>query len=78
MRDWKRGELQALSAAAKFLIFLGLFMVAFNVYNRVTIRQDWPWPVLGGILAVAGLVLGIWDMRLQKATGFSGKPPFGK
>lgn len=74
MRNWKRGELQALSAAAKFLIFLGLFMVVFSVYDRVRLNQDWPWAVLGAILATGGLALGVWVMRLQKLTGLSGKP----
>ena len=69
MREWKKGELQAFSAGAKLLIFLGLFLVVFAGFDK-----DWLWACLGAVMSVAGLAVGIWLIRYQKKTGKSAKP----
>jgi Na+/melibiose symporter-like transporter len=72
MRDFTRGELQAFSAAAKSLLFFGLFIAIFAGNDK-----EWLWSGVGVLMAVAGLTLGIWLLRYQKRTGKSAKP-FGK
>ena len=69
MADWKRGELQAFSWAAKFLLFMGLLIVVFGGYDR-----EWLFVTLGAGMAAAGLVIGFWLIRYQKRTGRSAKP----
>jgi|GEM_PF-2728601 len=69
VREWKRGELQAFSAAARVLLFFGLFMGVFAGFDK-----DWGWAGLGAVMSVAGLALGIWLIRYQKRTGKSAKP----
>lgn len=69
MRDWTKGELQALSAAAKLLIFVGLFAAIFQANDGKYLGA-----AVGALAAILGLTLGIWLMRYQKRTGKSGKP----
>lgn len=69
MREWKKGELQAFSAAAKLLLGFGLFIVIFAGSDK-----GWAYVGLGGVMTVAGLALGIWLIRYQRKTGKSAKP----
>ncbi|HZZ41770.1 MAG TPA: hypothetical protein VFE58_02435 [Tepidisphaeraceae bacterium] len=69
MRDWTKGELQAFSAVAKLLIFIGLFAAIFQAWDG-----QYLWAAVGALAAIVGLWLGIWLIRYQKRTGKSAKP----
>ena len=86
MRDWKRGELQAIGAVAKLLMLGGGFVVLFTSYLDFNARQfvdglpstliTSPFTTLfGGIIALAlGIALRLWLWRVQKKTGISSQP----
>ena len=69
MRDWTRGELQAFSAAAKFLIGFGILVAVLAINER-----NYLWTAAAAIGVMAGLTLGIWLIRYQKRTGKSPRP----
>ena len=51
MREWKKGELQAFSTAAKALIFIGAIMAIFAGNDR-----DWFHAGLGVVMTIGGLI----------------------
>ncbi len=86
MRDWKRGELQAIGAAAKLMILGGGFVVLFTSYldfNVAPFFDGLPGTLitspftklLGGTVILAiGCTLGVWLWRVRRRTGISSQP----
>ena len=86
MREWKRGELQAIGAAAKLMILGGGFVVLFTSYLDFNASQflhglpgtliTSPFTTLlgGTVVLVMGCTLGIWLWRVRRRTGISSQP----
>ena len=86
MREWKRGELQAIGAVAKLMILGGGFVVLFTSYLDFNVSQfldglpgtlvTSPFTtLLGGTIALSlGVALRVWLWRVQKRTGISSQP----
>ena len=86
MRDWKRGETQAIGAVAKLLMLGGGFVVLFTSYldfNASRFVDGLPntlitspfTTLLGGIVTLAiGLAIAVWLWRVRRRTGISSQP----
>jgi hypothetical protein len=86
MREWKRGEIQAIGAVAKLMILGGGFVALFTGYldfNYATFVSGLPatltsgaFPTLFGAVLVLllGCALGCWLWKVGKRTGISTRP----
>ncbi len=87
MRLWTRGELQAISAASRFLTFLGLSLAGFGVLILVlewkvfvatlpgSLISERLLLIVGGVvLVVAGRRLSKFVRKYERETGVSSVP----
>ncbi|MEQ8787941.1 MAG: hypothetical protein RIC55_16665 [Pirellulaceae bacterium] len=86
MRDWKRGEIQAIGAVAKLMIVGGGFVVLHGVWLDFkwaeftkglpgTLATD-PYPriLIAGVVMLMGAALSIWLWGVRKRTGITTRP----
>ncbi len=86
MREWKRGEIQAIGAVAKLMILGGGFVTLITSYLDFTFATfvqglpgtltSGPFPTLlgGSVVLLLGCALAVWLWRVQRRTGLSTQP----
>jgi hypothetical protein len=86
MREWKRGEIQALGAVAKLMILGGGFVAMYELYLEFRLDEftrklpgsliSGPFPrvFLAVLVALAGCALALWLWRVGKRAGVSTRP----
>lgn len=82
MREWKRGEIQAIGTAAKLMILGGGFvtLITYLEFNFTTFMQglpatltsgDFPTLLGAGIVFLLGCTLAVWLWQIRRKTGIS-------
>ena len=86
MREWKRGEIQAIGSVAKLLILGGIFVAMHGLYldfNWTEFSQGLPGSLVSEpfprifiaiLIFLVGCALSVWLWRIRKKTGISTRP----
>lgn len=89
MREWKRGEIQAIGSVAKLMIIGGAFVVlhaAWLDFKYSEFTKGLPSTLVSGpflriliasVVLLLGVTLSVWLWRVRKRTGLSTRP-FGR
>jgi hypothetical protein len=86
MREWKRGEVQAIGVAAKLMIIGGFFVALGSLWldfdsadfveglPRTLVSGPFATTLVAGVVFLLGCTLAVWLHRVQKRAGISTQP----